>query len=88
MRDKLRRTVGKEDGFRPIMACHHSKPGAERPCIGYVVVEGWRNLDVRIMAIQGRLDLPAISAATVGLDLWESFDAMLAAFEMAAERKD
>ena len=80
---KLQGTVGREDGFRPIMACHHSQPGAETACIGYVAVEGWRNLNVRVLAMRGRIDLPGIQAATEGLDLWESFEAMLAAFEAA-----
>jgi len=77
--------VGKEDGFRPIRACHHSPVGGERPCVGYLAVEGWRNLDVRILAMQGRIDPVAIDAATKDLDLWESFEDMLAAYEAALE---
>lgn len=85
---RLRGTVGREDGFRTIMACHHSKPGAETPCIGYVAVEGWRNLNVRILAMQGRLDIAAIQAAAESLDLWESFEDMLAAYEDALAAGD
>ncbi len=80
---RLRNTVGREDGFRPIMACHHSPVGGERPCVGYLAVEGWRNLAVRVMAIRGEIDPAAIDAATKDLDLWESFEAMLAAYERA-----
>lgn len=83
MRRLKRTTIGREDGFRQIMACHHSTCGDERPCIGYVAVEGWRNINVRLMAMQGDLDVAAINAATATLDLWESFDAMLQAFEDA-----
>ncbi len=80
----LRDTVGDEDGFRRIMACHYSTCGAEIPCIGYVAQEGIRNLVIRIMAAKGELDLPAIWAACEGLDLWPSFGEMLAAYEAAA----
>lgn len=79
----LRKTTGREDGFRTVMACHHSACGAERACIGYVAVEGWRNLTVRMMAISGELDVAAIEAAAKDLDLWESFEAMLQAYEDA-----
>lgn len=84
----LRRTCGKEDGFRTVMACHHSPVGEERACIGYVAVEGWRNINVRILAIQGQLDMPAIEAAAADLDLWESFEDMLAAYEQALAGSD
>lgn len=79
----LSNTVGEGDAFRPIMACHGSACGAERACAGYVAVEGWSNLAIRVAAIQGRLDLAGIEEACEGLDLWPSFHEMLTAYEEA-----
>lgn len=74
-------TVGDDDWFRTIMACHGSLEGAESPCVGYLAVEGWSNLSVRLAAMQGRIPLNEIVAACANLDLHESFDDMLAALE-------
>lgn len=79
----LRNTVGEGDAFRPIMACHYSPCGEETACVGYVAVEGYSNLAIRVADIQGRLDLAAIWAACDELDLWPSFVEMLAAYEEA-----
>lgn len=79
----LSNTVGEGDAIRPIMACHGSACGAETACIGYVHVEGYSNIAVRLAAAQGSLDFRAIDAACAPLDLWESFDVMLAAYEAA-----
>lgn len=81
----LRNTVGHDDAIRPMMACHYSPEGDERVCIGYVAREGWRNIAVRMQAITGKLDIGAVMDAAEGLDLWESFDEMLAAYEDAAD---
>ena len=80
----LRNTVGHGDGFRPVMACHYSDEGGEVPCVGYVAVEGYSNINVRLLASQGRVPLRAIVDACEGLDLWESFGEMLDAYEEAA----
>ena len=80
----LSNTVGRGDGFRPIMACHYSACGAETPCIGYVAREGWSNLGVRIMAMRGDVDIAGIVEACEPLDLWGSFHEMLDAYEEAA----
>lgn len=84
--DKMRRlanTVGTEDGFRPIMACHGSACGKERVCIGYARVEGYSNLSVRLLAIRGEIDFAVIDDACEGLDLWPSFVEILDAYEAA-----
>lgn len=78
---RLRNTVAQQDGFRTIMACHHSKPGEERACLGYVAVEGHRNLHVRIMGMRGELDLTAIAEATHDMNLFPSFLFMLETYE-------
>ena len=79
----LSNTVGEGDAFRTIMACHYSACGAESACIGYVAQEGYSNLAVRVMALRGALDLPAIMDACAPLDLWPTFGEMLAAYEEA-----
>lgn len=80
----LRNTVGAGDEFRPIMACHGSACGAERHCVGYVAVEGYSNLAVRLAAIFGDVDLEGIWRDCDGLDLWPDFETMLAAYEAAS----
>jgi len=80
---RLTSTVGRGDAFRRIMACHGSACGGETPCIGYVHVEGYTNLGVRLMVMRGELDIEAIDRACAGLDLWDSFDEMLQAYEEA-----
>lgn len=80
---KLRACSGRGDDFRRMMACHGSDEGNDRPCVGYLAVEGWSNLNVRIMAMQGRIDVIAIADDCADLDLWSSFDEMLDAYEEA-----
>jgi hypothetical protein len=79
----LRCTVGEGDAFRPVMACHYSPEGGESPCVGYLAVHGYSNLSVRMMAMRGEVDLPAVVDACELLDLWPSFDEMLDAYESA-----
>lgn len=79
----LRNTVGEGDAFRPIMACHYSPCGSETPCLGYVAQVGWSNLALRIMAIDGKIDVAEVVDACADLDLWPSFAEMLAAYEVA-----
>jgi hypothetical protein len=74
-------TVGEGDGFRTVMACHGSGEGSEIPCAGYLAIEGYSNLNVRIMAMDGRIDLQAIDEACADLDLFDNFEDMLDALE-------
>lgn len=78
---RLRNTVGDGDAIRPIMACHGSPEGVEVACRGYVAVEGYTNLAVRLAAAHGRVDLVAIIEACTEVDLFDSFDEMLEALE-------
>jgi hypothetical protein len=81
----LRCTVGDgSDDFRPIMACHYSACGGETPCAGYVAQEGYRNINVRLAAMRGDIDIAGVMDACEPLDLWESFEEMLTAYEEAA----
>ena len=72
-------TVGEGDEFRKVMACHGSKMMGEEPCIGYLAVEGYHNLNARLLMP----DWHAIDAATADIEMWPSFAEMLAAYEEA-----
>jgi hypothetical protein len=57
-------TVGADDGFRPIMACHGSAEEKPAACKGYLAREGWSNLGVRLLLIRGQIESPdAVLAA-------------------------
>jgi hypothetical protein len=80
----LANTVGPTDDFRPIMACHYSTfAKTDYPCVGYLAVEGWSNLAVRINTFLGRIDMTAIWEACYWIDLWPDFGSMLAAYQEA-----
>lgn len=78
----LARTVGPDDAFRDIMSCHTDR--RDEPCRGYVAVEGWTNLRVRVLAAMGDLPVGEIRDACQDLDLYPSYAAMRAAHEAAA----
>lgn len=80
---KLRCTVGRGDDFRQVMACHCSTCDRPHACIGYAAVEGYSNINVRLMASRGELNLPAIWKEAEGIELWDSFEEMLEAYEEA-----
>lgn len=48
-----------------MMACHETKPGHERPCVGWIANQMGRgnNLALRMAAIAGRID---VNVETVG----------------------
>ncbi len=73
---------GEGDGFRKIMACH-SPDRCETPCIGYVAVEGYSNINVRLLVAVGKLDMRRIDRACRHIPMWRSFREMLEAYEAA-----
>lgn len=73
----LRETVGDGDAIRMIMACHASPIGEEWPCVGYVARHGYTNIALRVIAAQGRIDLPGIIEGCADLPLYDTFDDML-----------
>lgn len=79
----LRKTVGDEDGFRPIMACHGSCETEPRYCVGYIAQEGYSNLSVRLGAADGSIPIKEIWDACEDLDLYPDFNSMLSALEEA-----
>jgi len=76
----LLNTVGREDGFRKIMACHGSTDDNMRACNGYLAREGWRNLNVRVLLAQGQIACPSdvIDACEAhGIDLEPDYKTVL-----------
>jgi hypothetical protein len=71
------------DGFFSIMACHHSEEGEEYACAGYIAVQGLENINVRLLAAQGRIDLSKVLSNCEGLELYDSFYTMLDDYESA-----
>lgn len=68
-------TVGEGDGFRKIMACHHS--GDEMiACKGYLAQVGWTNINVRLLVYEGKIENPDAvynACQAAGIVLHESF---------------
>lgn len=71
------------DGFYKVMACHHSKEGLEYACAGYIAQHGFQNINVRLLAAQGRIDINKIVDNCSELNLYPNFHEMLAAYERA-----
>ncbi|EFC80168.1 DUF6283 family protein [Parafrankia sp. EUN1f] len=83
----LERTVGPDDAFRDVMACHGDQIGGETPCRGYLAVEGFSNLRVRVLAMLGDVPLGAVRRACVDIDMYPSYAEMRAAHEAAADKE-
>jgi hypothetical protein len=84
---ELKKTVPPEgtedDGFYTIMACHHSKEEKKYACAGYIATHGFQNLNVRILAAQGEIDVHAVISNCEGLELYDNFHTMLEDYEDA-----
>jgi hypothetical protein len=77
----LKGTCGDDDGFRNIMACHDSREDKPYGCVGYLAVEGHKNLNVRILAMKGKIPLNEVMENTKELDFYDNFSEMLADYE-------
>lgn len=72
--------MGEGDGFRPIMACHHSTDESMHACKGYLAQEGWSNLNVRILLSRGAMLNPMAvleACETHGVELEPDYPAVL-----------
>ena len=56
--EALTNTVGPDDAFRPIMACHGSDDEMPTACLGYLARAGWSNLNVRLLLARGQIQNP------------------------------
>lgn len=88
MRRLASRVVGEGDAFRPIMACHYSARGNDTSCRGYLVVCGQENINVRWLIALDEIDWRGIVDACEDIELWGSFEEMLAAYESACGDED
>ena len=81
-------TCGEQDDFRQIMACHGSTEEHPTACKGYLAREGWRNINVRILLAQRKIEHPdRVLAACqhAGIDLHESYADVLAKLERSLQ---
>lgn len=76
-----------QDGFFKVMACHHSKDSNMRACAGYIAVHGFQNINVRLMAARGKIDIKSVIKAAQKHSLYTSFYDMLDSFELAVKNK-
>lgn len=73
-------TVGRGDEMRQIMACHNSTDKKMIACKGYLAREGWSNINVRLMLINGDIESPAAVMAACendGVELEEDYPTVL-----------
>lgn len=76
---RLHRLVAtcQDDGLG-VMACHHSLPGEEYPCAGYVLQVGYRSIGWRLRSVWAKRDL-SLDYASGEAELHPDFAAMVAA---------
>lgn len=73
-------TIGRGDALRPIMACHNSTDSKMIPCKGYLAQEGYRNLNVRLLVIKGKVPNPAACSKACedeGIELETNYETVL-----------
>jgi hypothetical protein len=73
-------TVGPDDAFRQVMACHGSTNEVPIACKGYLAREGWSNLNVRLLLAKGQIESPADVAEAceaAGIELEPDYPAVL-----------
>jgi hypothetical protein len=68
-----------------MFACHKTAQHEERPCAGWLAVEGRDHIGVRIAVLQGRLVPEVLEAGQGWPELFASFAAMAAANHAAPD---
>jgi hypothetical protein len=75
--ENLINTVGQEFG-QPMMACHQSTEENEIHCVGFLAVQGWDNITVRMAVISGQIPAEALEQPPEEWgEMHESFDEMI-----------
>lgn len=71
--------AGTSDGEfgSPIFACHQSREDEEFACAGWLAVEGYHSIAVRLMVMGGRLDAEALMPGEEWPALHQSFDELI-----------
>jgi Family of unknown function (DUF6283) len=93
--EALRATSRRPDGHgaadaplgSPMFACHSTREGADRACAGWLAVEGWGHLGVRVAVLTGALPQCALVPGPDWPPLYGSYDE-LAAANAGARRLD
>lgn len=57
---QLRRTA--QQGFNPIFACHKTIEGSDNACVGYLLVDGLNNFNVRLALSRKRFNPSELKA--------------------------
>lgn len=70
-----------QDGFYTVMACHHSEPGKEYACAGYLARHGEQNIEVRLLNAMGEINLQKVMDNCEGIELYDTFHEMLEDYE-------
>ncbi len=68
----------------PLFACHKTAEGREAICAGFLAVEGYDHLTVRLMVISGRVPGASLTPATGWPTLYANYGEMVAAQEYPA----
>lgn len=77
LRDTCRDPDGGNAGFgAPLFACHKTPDGRETACAGWLAVEGWNNVPVRMAVLDGRLDPAALVPDDDWPPLYPSYEAL------------
>lgn len=71
-------------GEGAVMACHHTRPGAEQACVGFLAAEGDALTLPRLARAGGRWSPDALELAPGGQ--YENFEAMAGANGVAVDR--
>ncbi|MCG7550889.1 DUF6283 family protein [Pseudoalteromonas sp. Of7M-16] len=75
-----------QDGFFNIFACHDSPVGGEYACAGYIARHGLQNINVRLMATVGGVNISKALDCADTHDLYPDFWTMLDEYEAANEQ--
>lgn len=63
----------------PLFACHQSNEAREQACAGWLAAAGHHHLGVRLAAAQGRIPVEALTPDSYDIELYRSWDELLAA---------
>ena len=89
---KLSNTVpprgSEQDGFYGLMSCHHSREGKDFVCAGYLFVEGYNNINARMLMSRLNLDAEKFYRNCDQLELYSSFYAMLDDYEITHQLQE
>ncbi len=60
----------------PMFACHKTPEAGEKACAGWLAVEGWGHVGVRLAVAMGRLDGSALEPGDGWPELYPDYEAL------------